>query len=126
MKYSRSIAFLSSVSLITALSLSACSASTEYGEAEPSIVSTEQSEQLSVMRLNNYERGIIRFTMSIPDPEQKAWIRGRVDLVEHKGYANATFENSSQAYALLAWTPEAVAAVNAPNTNLPIQPPADA
>ncbi len=113
------------LSIAALLAVSSCSASsTEFGQMEPSIVSMEQAEQLSVMRLNNYELGIARFTMSLPDKGRQAWLQGRVDLVEHTGYANMTTNGAGNAYSLLVWTENQIAELPAQNTELPTQPPA--
>lgn len=105
------------------LLLSGCSASEEFGKAQAQLVTVEQSEALASFRLNNYERGIVGFEMSVPQQGQNMWLTGRVDLTEHRGYANMTTQGSPDSYALITWTEAQVAAIPTADTRMPVQPP---
>lgn len=104
-----------------------CSPSQEYGEAEPRSISDDEAERLAVARFNNYDSHRRNFSVSYAAADSTLWAEGRIDFQAHVGYAHFVAQGDpTDTYALLQWTPEALAAVGTQGTELPQQPPPDA
>jgi hypothetical protein len=55
--------------------------------AEPRSLTTSEAERLALVRFTNYSAGVQKFTASVPSPGGKLLLDGRVDFVNHQGFA---------------------------------------
>lgn len=110
-----------------ATGLIGCSPSQDYGEAEPRSISDDEAERLAVARFNNYDSHRRSVSVSYTAADSTLWAEGRVDFQAHVGYGHFVAQGDpADTYALLQWTPEALAAVGTQGSELPQQPPPDA
>lgn len=104
-----------------------CSPSQDYGEAEPRSINDDEAERLAVARFNNYDSHRKNLSVSYSAADSTLWAECRVDFQAHVGYGHFIVQgNPTDTYALLQWTPDALAAVGTQGTELPPQPPPDA
>lgn len=81
------------------LVLTACSSN------DPRPLSIPEAERLALVRFSNYTTGVSAFTASVPSPGGKLVLDGRVDFVNHLGYAGMRTDGRDDAFStgLLQW-----------------------
>ncbi|GLZ33055.1 hypothetical protein Lesp02_52430 [Lentzea sp. NBRC 105346] len=84
--------------LVLALVLAACAPS-------PRALTTGEAERLALVRFSNYSTGVTGFTAAVPSAGGKLLLDGRVDFVNHLGYAGMQTEGRSDEFSrgLLQW-----------------------
>lgn len=70
------------IALFLVLVLAACGS-----VPDPRPLSAPEAERLALVRFSNYTTGTSAFTASVPSPGGKLVLNGRVDFVNHLGYA---------------------------------------
>ncbi|WP_086665933.1 hypothetical protein [Lentzea kentuckyensis] len=95
------------------LVLTACGAT-----PDPRPLSIPEAERLALVRFSNYTTGVSAFTASIPSPGGKLVLDGRVDFVNHHGYAGMRTDGRSDEFAqgLLQWNLGRMAFAMTPST----------
>ncbi|MET8761969.1 hypothetical protein [Lentzea sp. NPDC004782] len=88
--------------LALALALTACSST-----PDPRPLSISEAERLALVRFSNYTSGIRAFTASVPSPGGKLVLDGRVDFVNHVGYAGMRTDGRNDEFSqgLVQWNP---------------------
>lgn len=84
-----------------ALVLTACSST-----PDPRPLSTTEAERLALVRFSNYTTGVSAFTASVPSPGGKLVLDGRVDFVNHFGYAGMRTDGREDQFSqgLVQWS----------------------
>ncbi|GGU20438.1 hypothetical protein [Lentzea flava] len=86
--------------LALALAVTACSST-----PDPRPLSVPEAERLALVRFSNYTTGIRAFTASVPSPGGKLVLDGRVDFVNHLGYAGMRTDGRDDEFSrgLVQW-----------------------
>ncbi|MFJ4103727.1 hypothetical protein [Amycolatopsis japonica] len=94
------------------------------GVPEPRALSTEEAERLALIRFSNYTAEHARFTASVPSPGGALRLTGRVDFVDHLGYAAMRTDgrDDSSSAGLVQWNLSTLAYLANPATE-PVDPP---
>jgi hypothetical protein len=81
------------------------------GAPEPRPLSAGEAERLALVRFANYRSRTANFTATVPTGAGPVALHGRVDFVEHLGYAEMSTggRRDDSSAGLLQWTPSAVA-----------------
>jgi hypothetical protein len=100
------------------LVLSACSST-----PDPRPLSIPEAERLALVRFSNYTTGTSAFTASVPSPGGKLVLDGRVDFVNHLGYAGMRTDGRDDQFStgLVQWNLGRMAFAVNPSTK-PIDP----
>ncbi|MFI6098364.1 hypothetical protein ACIA8G_22650 [Lentzea sp. NPDC051213] len=86
--------------LLLALALAACGST-----PDPRPLSIPEAERLALVRFSNYTTGVSAFTASVPSPGGKLVLAGRVDFVNHLGYAGMRTDGRDDEFSkgLVQW-----------------------
>lgn len=86
--------------LALALLMTACSTT-----PHPRPLSIPEAERLALVRFSNYTTGVSAFTASVPSPGGKLVLDGRVDFVNHLGYAGMRTDGRDDEFSrgLVQW-----------------------
>lgn len=105
-------------SLALLLVLTACSTT-----PDPRPLSIPEAERLALVRFSNYTTGISAFTASVPSPGGKLVLDGRVDFVNHLGYAGMRTDGRDDEFSkgLVQWNLGRMAFAVNPSTR-PVDP----
>lgn len=105
-------------SLVLLLVLAACSST-----PDPRPLSIPEAERLALVRFSNYTTGISAFTASVPSPGGKLVLDGRVDFVNHLGYAGMRTDGRDDEFSkgLVQWNLGRMAFAMNPSTK-PVDP----
>ncbi|WP_394614762.1 hypothetical protein JNUCC0626_33615 [Lentzea sp. JNUCC 0626] len=97
--------------VVLLLVLSACG-------TDPRPLSMPEAERLALVRFSNYTTGISGFTGSVPSAGGKLVLDGRVDFVNHLGYAGMRTDGRTDAVSqgLLQWNLGRIAFAMSPST----------
>jgi hypothetical protein len=100
------------------LLLSACSST-----PDPRPLSIPEAERLALVRFSNYTTGTSAFTASVPSPGGKLMLDGRVDFVNHLGYAGMRTDGRDDQFSkgLVQWNLGRMAFAVNPSTK-PVDP----
>ncbi|NKE57767.1 hypothetical protein FXN61_13355 [Lentzea sp. PSKA42] len=105
------------------LLLTACSST-----PDPRPLSIPEAERLALVRFSNYTTGVSAFTASVPSPGGKLQLNGRVDFVNHLGYAGMRTDGRDDQFSqgMVQWNLGRIAFATTPSTT-PVDPvpPAD-
>lgn len=106
--------------LVLLVVLTACGASTP----EPRGLSTTEAERLALVRFLNYTAKNAKFTASVPSPGGKLLLTGRIDFVDHLGYAAMRTDGRADLASggLVQWNLTRLAFHGAPSPE-PVDPP---
>ena len=104
--------------LVLALLVTACSSA-----QDPRPLSIPEAERLALVRSSNYTTGISAFTASVPSPGGKLVLDGRVDFVNHLGYAGMRTDGRDDEFSkgLVQWNLGRMAFATSPSTK-PVDP----
>jgi hypothetical protein len=104
--------------LALALALTACSST-----PDPRPLSIPEAERLALVRFSNYTTGIRAFTASVPSPGGKLVLDGRVDFVNHLGYAGMRTDGREDEFSkgLVQWNLGRMAFATNPSSK-PVDP----
>ncbi|SDX09178.1 hypothetical protein SAMN05421504_102282 [Amycolatopsis xylanica] len=93
---------------------------------QPRSLSTGEAERLALVRFTNYTAKSAKFLADIPSPGGKLLLTGRVDFVDHLGYAAMRTEGRDDpaSAGLLQWNLSRLAYLTNPATE-PVDPPPD-
>ncbi len=99
--------------LLLALALTACSST-----PDPRSLSVSEAERLALVRFSNYTAGVSGFTASVPSPGGKLVLDGRVDFVNHLGYAGMRTDGRDDEFStgLVQWNLGRMAFAMSPST----------
>ncbi|WP_330277209.1 hypothetical protein OG205_16935 [Lentzea sp. NBC_00516] len=91
---------------------------TACGSTTPRPLSIQEAERLALVRFSNYTTGISAFTASVPSPGGRIVLDGRVDFVNHLGYAGMRTDGREDAVSqgLLQWNLGRMAFATSPST----------
>jgi hypothetical protein len=100
------------------LLLTACSST-----PDPRPLSIPEAERLALVRFSNYTTGVSAFTASVPSPGGKLVLDGRVDFVNHRGYAGMRTDGRNDEFSqgLVQWNLGRMAFAMTPSTK-PVDP----
>jgi hypothetical protein len=100
------------------LLLTACSST-----PNPRPLSIPEAERLALVRFSNYTTGVSAFTASVPSPGGKLVLDGRVDFVNHLGYAGMRTDGRNDEFSqgLVQWNLGRMAFAMTPSTK-PVDP----
>lgn len=100
------------------LVLSACSST-----PDPRPLSIPEAERLALVRFSNYTTGTSAFTASVPSAGGKLVLDGRIDFVNHHGYAGMRTDGRDDQFSkgLVQWNLARMAFAMNPSTK-PIDP----
>jgi hypothetical protein len=95
------------------LLLTACSST-----PDPRSLTIPEAERLALVRFTNYTTGISAFTASVPSPGGKLVLDGRVDFVNHLGYAGMRTDgrDDQSSQGLVQWNLGRMAFAMSPST----------
>lgn len=95
------------------LVLTACSSTPDARS-----LSVEEAERLALVRFSNYTTGVSAFTASVPSTGGKLVLDGRVDFVNHLGYAGMRTDGRDDEFSkgLLQWNLGRMAFAMSPST----------
>ncbi len=95
------------------LLLAACSST-----PDPRSLTIPEAERLALVRFTNYTTGISAFTASVPSPGGKLVLDGRVDFVNHLGYAGMRTDgrDDQSSQGLVQWNLGRMAFAMSPST----------
>jgi hypothetical protein len=95
------------------LVLTACSST-----PDPRPLSIPEAERLALVRFSNYTTGVSAFTASVPSPGGKLVLDGRVDFVNHLGYAGMRTDGREDEFSqgLVQWNLGRMAFAMTPST----------
>ncbi|MCP2164308.1 hypothetical protein [Goodfellowiella coeruleoviolacea] len=95
--------------------------------AEPRPLTTTEAEQLAMVRFTNYSQQTADLTTTVPAPGGRLRLTGRVDFVNHVGYASLETEGRSDqdSTGLVLWNLTTVAFHPGPAGQLNEPPPPD-
>lgn len=95
------------------LLLTACSSA-----PDPRSLTIPEAERLALVRFTNYTTGISAFTASVPSPGGKLVLDGRVDFVNHLGYAGMRTDgrDDQSSQGLVQWNLGRMAFAMSPST----------
>lgn len=84
---------------------------------DPRPLSIPEAERLALVRFSNYTTGVRAFTASVPSPGGKLVLDGRVDFVNHRGYAGMRTDGRSDesSQGLVQWNLGRMAFATAPS-----------
>lgn len=99
--------------LVLLLVLGACSTTPDARS-----LSVEEAERLALVRFSNYTTGVSAFTASVPSAGGKLVLDGRVDFVNHLGYAGMRTDGREDEFSqgLLQWNLGRMAFAMTPTT----------
>lgn len=85
---------------------------------DPRPLSIPEAERLALVRFSNYTTGVSAFTASVPSPGGKLLLDGRVDFVNHLGYAGMRTDGRSDeaSQGLVQWNLGRMAFAMTPST----------
>jgi len=108
--------------LTALLALTGCAA-----DAEPRPLTTGEAERLAMVRFTNYVQRTADITATVPGPGGRLRLDGRVDFINHIGYANLTTEGRSghASSGLVLWSRTVIAFHPGAMGNLTDPPPPD-
>ncbi|TWP52873.1 hypothetical protein FKR81_07080 [Lentzea tibetensis] len=108
--------------LVLLLVLTACGS-----EPEPRSLTTTEAERLALVRFTNYSAGVQKFTAAVPSAGGKLVLDGRVDFVNHLGYAGMRTDGRTDEFSrgLLMWNLGRLAFAMNPSA-VAVDPPPDA
>jgi hypothetical protein len=100
------------------LVLAACSST-----QDPRPLSVPEAERLALVRFSNYTTGVRAFTASVPSTGGKLVLDGRVDFVNHHGYAGMRTDGRDDEFSkgLVQWNLKRMAFAVSPSTK-PVDP----
>lgn len=95
------------------LLLTACSST-----PDPRSLTIPEAERLALVRFTNYTTGVSAFTASVPSPGGKLVLDGRVDFVNHLGYAGMRTDgrDDQSSQGLVQWNLGRMAFAMSPST----------
>lgn len=104
--------------LALALAMTACSST-----PDPRPLSIPEAERLALVRFSNYTTGISAFAASVPSPGGRLVLEGRVDFVNHLGYAGMRTDgrDDESSKGLVQWNLGRMAFAMSPSTK-PVDP----
>lgn len=99
--------------LLLALALTACGST-----PDPRSLSVAEAERLALVRFSNYTTGVSGFTASVPSPGGRLVLDGRVDFVNHLGYAGMRTDGRDDEFSqgLVQWNLGRMAFAMTPST----------